>query len=231
VQTIKQEIKIMLIAVTTYRASTRSISRVYKDHWNALLFYFVDYKLPKLVKSPISKFKPKIFSLPHFSGHNRSPLSTEVQTSGSNPCQIFESDCHFTKSKTKCFYCSVEYKIEGSKGSKPGIQSRYKTKDGYIMLYYPTHPSTTKGGKILEHRVVAEEKLGRSLKKGEHVHHINGISDDNRAENLEIISPEEHARVTARESLIKRRKNKEELQYLRVIVQRYKTLYGELPSV
>lgn len=39
---------------------------------------------------------------------------------------------------------------------------------------------------VYEHRYAMETKLGRKLKEGESVHHINGIRDDNNPDNLEL---------------------------------------------
>lgn len=49
-----------------------------------------------------------------------------------------------------------------------------------------------KNGVILEHRLVMSHFLGRMLNKNDVVHHKNGNPRDNRIDNLELTTYEEH---------------------------------------
>lgn len=62
------------------------------------------------------------------------------------------------------------------------------THEGYINIYSPNHPFVNRTNKMLEHRLVMEQMIGRYLEKHENVHHKNGNRSDNRPENLELWS-------------------------------------------
>lgn len=61
---------------------------------------------------------------------------------------------------------------------------KYYNSAGYVLVYLPEHPGKDCRGYFREHRLVMEKHLGRYLDKKEVIHHINGIKDDNRIENL-----------------------------------------------
>ncbi len=57
--------------------------------------------------------------------------------------------------------------------------------DGYVVKRVGSRGNQTT---IFQHREVMSEMLGRPLRKGETVHHKNGVRHDNRPENLELWS-------------------------------------------
>ncbi len=97
--------------------------------------------------------------------------------------------------------CVAHYKRKKRWGD-PNISKRsisfgsYRyNKEGYILVRAPDDwPSRRCDGYILEHRFVMEKKIGRSLLKNEVIHHINGMRDDNRIENLELTQTGIHSK-------------------------------------
>jgi hypothetical protein len=60
--------------------------------------------------------------------------------------------------------------------------------NGYVLVRVgKDHHLADVRGYAYEHRLVAEQKLGRPLRKGEIPHHINGVKTDNRPENIEVV--------------------------------------------
>jgi len=67
----------------------------------------------------------------------------------------------------------------------------------YVMVNSdsPLFPMANKYGYAKRHRIVMAEHLGRCLNRSEHVHHINGVTDDDRLENLQLLSCSEHRKL------------------------------------
>lgn len=79
-------------------------------------------------------------------------------------------------------------------GANSGNFNGYRAKSsGYILRYVPEHPYANSRGYVAEHRLVVEEHLGVILPREFVVHHINGVRDDNRIENLAIMTVGAHS--------------------------------------
>jgi hypothetical protein len=57
------------------------------------------------------------------------------------------------------------------------------------------HPKATKNGYVLLHRLIVENNLNRLLNDEEEVHHINHNRKDNRIENLQVMTKQEHSNL------------------------------------
>ncbi|MCP4597055.1 HNH endonuclease [Neptuniibacter sp.] len=80
-------------------------------------------------------------------------------------------------------------------GNKRGWKGgEIKNSNGYILVYSPDHPARNAQGRgyVLRSRLVMEESLGRYLTEDEVVHHVNGVIDDDKLENLMLMQKSEH---------------------------------------
>ena len=113
----------------------------------------------------------------------------------------------------RCKYCSGLFKTStcmNQKGMLGPASISYKNGRtiGCGYVYIKLIPDdfffsmATKSHYVLEHRLVVAKSLNRCLHKWEIVHHKNHIRDDNRIENLQLISEGQHNGISRLESII-----------------------------
>ncbi len=97
------------------------------------------------------------------------------------------------KDSERCFKCSNEYhRGERNPNWKGGTTI---SKAGYIYVYQGHQKY------LAQHVLVMEEFIGRRLNLGENVHHVNGVKDDNRIENLELWTKPQPTGIRASDAL------------------------------
>lgn len=98
-------------------------------------------------------------------------------------------DVVFTNRRSRVVCCSqtcarkLDAQRHGPGNWKGGVN---KHASGYLKELARGHPFADKNGYVMQHRLVMERHLGRTLGPKERIHHKNGIRDDNRLENLEL---------------------------------------------
>lgn len=93
-------------------------------------------------------------------------------------------------------FCSNGCKAEAQRGrisnaARP--EELIAHTSGYLQVWMPEHPRAHRG-RVFQHIVVAEQKLGRPIGPNEHVHHIDENKQNNDPDNLLVLSNEDHQR-------------------------------------
>ena len=176
----------------------------------------------------------------------RDRISNPFRTTCSEGCKGL---AHRRKARRKCKQCGVDFEVPQCRIKREGRGNvasfcskkchyaygsplrgtgakRYTDAQGYVHVYAPDHPRTKISQKksyrryyVREHILVVEKKIGRFLLPGENVHHINGIRDDNRPENLELWTKPQPAGQRTDDLLLEIESLKKENNELRMMLK------------
>lgn len=99
-------------------------------------------------------------------------------------CEVCGTSFSYRQSSVTGKYCSRPCADKRRPG--PPRHKKCTYYKGYRVIY------SSDGRRILEHRWVMEQHIGRRLTSKEHIHHIDGDRSNNNIGNLEILTRSQH---------------------------------------
>lgn len=90
-------------------------------------------------------------------------------------------------------FCKRYYNVGENNGNWNG--GRSYTSTGYQRILMPTHHASDYNGYVLEHRFVYEQHHNCCILPWIECHHIDEHPENNRIENLQLLTKSDHAKV------------------------------------
>jgi len=105
----------------------------------------------------------------------------------------------------------------------PNYKGGFLYKEGRKMI-------RINGKYIYEYTYIMEQHIGRKLTKGEVIHHINGNVNDNKIDNLQLMTVSEHMKLHAKQGdlIMAKTKGKSKYGFVYENSQEYNRLYNNM---
>lgn len=131
----------------------------------------------------------ELLDLYHSQGLSLSQIAT---LKGCSHAAVFKAMQKFSIPRRKC---GSSHPLEKHPFWKGGIAKARE----YLKEKAPNHPRTNSAGYVLQHILVWEQIHQRQLPVGWAIHHLNGVKNDNRSENLAAMPVRKHSFLTQNE--------------------------------